>query len=253
MARTKSARAAKAPPKISNPLARGQLERAAEAAGLSVQELADLVFEAGVVPPKAPDGVIERYTLEDLGKRLWGSMQAVPRTNRAAWFAELVPMQKTSMIVVLRDHGFRTETIARDLGILPEDVMRTWNAYSGQLGAQVVGIRLDTIAGQLQLASEHAQQIAMQNGDAGVYWKIEKEKIELLQSLGIVDKAIQRVEHTHKIDDAQKAEIERIFELRDKQKQRRIEIAAVEQIEAKGDEIPVEVKADYDDDDDDDE
>lgn len=240
---------AKAPPPIANPLASEQLERAAEAAGLTVQELADLVFEAGVVPPKAPDGVIERYTLEDLGTRLWGTMQGVPRSERAAWFAALVPAQKASMIVVLRDHGFRTEAIARDLGISTEDVLRTWNAYSGQLGSQIVGIRLDTIAGQLQLASEHAQQIALNNGDAGVYWKIEKEKIELLQSLGIVDKAIQKVEHTHKIDDQQKHEIEELFKLRQKQQTRRIEIEEVKKVEAKGDDIPADVQTDYDGDD----
>jgi hypothetical protein len=239
------------PPVVANPLAREQLERAAAAAGLTVQQLADLVFESGVVPPKAADGVVQRYTLEDLGTRLWGTMQGVPRSDRAAWFAALVPVQKTSMIVVLRDHGFRTETIARDLGISTEDVLRTWNAYAGQLGAQVVGIRLDTIAGQLQLASEHAQQLAIANGDAGTYWKIEKEKIELLQGLGIVDKAIQKVEHTHKIDDQQKAEIEELFKLRQKQQKARIQVEAAAQIEGKGDDLPAEVAdADYDGDDD---
>lgn len=239
------------PPVVANPLAREQLERAAAAAGLTVQQLADLVFESGVVPPKAPDGVVQRYTLEDLGTRLWGTMQGVPRSDRAAWFAALVPAQKASMIVVLRDHGFRTETIARDLGISTEDVLRTWNAYAGQLGAQVVGIRLDTIAGQLQLASEHAQQLAIANGDAGTYWKIEKEKIELLQGLGIVDKAIQKVEHTHKIDDQQKAEIEALFALRQKQQKARITVEAAAQVEGKGDDLPAEVAdADYDGDDD---
>lgn len=241
---------AKAPPTIANPLAREQLERAAAAAGLTVQQLADLVFESGVVPPKAPDGVVQRYTLEDLGKRLWGTMQTVPRSDRASWFAALAPAQKASMIVVLRDHGFRTETIARDLGITTDDVMRTWNAYSGQLGAQVVGIRLDTIAGQLQLASEHAQQLAIEANDPGTYWKIEKEKIELLQSLGIVDKAIQKVEHTHKIDDQQKAEIEELYKLRDKQNRRKVEIAELTQIEAKSDALPADVQTTYDEDED---
>lgn len=238
------------PPVVANPLAREQLERAAAAAGLTVQQLADLVFESGVVPPKAADGVVQRYTLEDLGTRLWGTMQGVPRSDRAAWFAALVPAQKASMIVVLRDHGFRTETIARDLGISTEDVLRTWNAYAGQLGAQVVGIRLDTIAGQLQLASEHAQQLAIANGDAGTYWKIEKEKIELLQGLGIVDKAIQKVEHTHKIDDQQKAEIEELFKLRQKQQKARITVEDAKVVESKGDDLPPEVKDDYDGDDD---
>ena len=239
---------ATAPPTIANPAAREQLERAAAAAGLSVQELADLVFESGVTPPKAPDGVVQRYTLEDLGTRLWGTMQTVPRGARASWFGALVPAQKAAMIVVMRDNGFRTEVIAREFGITTEDVLRTWNAYAGQLGAQVVGIRLDTIAGQLQLASEHAQQIAIKDCDASTFWRIEKEKIELLQSLGIVDKAIQKVEHTHKIDDQQKAEIEELFKLRQKQQMRKIEISKAAEISEKPDDLPPEVDLSEDDD-----
>lgn len=235
------------PPVIANPAAAAQLERAAEAAGLSVQQLADLVFEAGVVPPKAPDGVVQRYTLEDLGTRLWGTMQSVPKDDRSAWFAALVPTQQASMIAVLRDHGFRSETIAIDLGIPVDQVMRTWNNYASKLGEQVVGIRLDTIAGQLQLASEHAQEMAIKDNNASVYWKIEKEKIELLQSIGIVEKAIHKTEVTHKIDDAQKAELEEFMKLRNKQQVRRIEVEELKKIEDKGEDLPAEIQErDYD-------
>lgn len=242
---------AKKPPPIANPAARQQLEAAAAAANLTVQQLADLVFEAGVTPPKAPDGVVERYTLHDLGMRLWGSLQGVAKTERAAWFSELAPTQKAALIVTLRDQGFRTEVISKDLGMPPDEVLRTWNTYAGMIGAQVVGIRLDTIAGQLQMASERAQEMAIQDGNASTYWMIEKQKIELLQGLGIVDKAIQKVEHTHRIDDQQKAEIEELYKLRDKQTKRRIEISTHRKIEDKGDELPADVKIDYDDEDDD--
>lgn len=241
---------AKQPPIIANPAARAQLEAAAAAAGLSVQGLADLIYEAGIAPPKAPDGVTERYTLRDLGERLWGAMQTTPRTERAAWFATLVPVQQAAMIATLRDHGFRSEVIARDLGIGVDVVMRGWNIYAGRLGEQVVGIRLDTIAGQLQLASERAQEMAVASGDHRSYWQVEREKIEVLQSLGIVDKAINKTEVVHKIDDEQKAEIERIFKLRDKQQRRKIEVEELRQIENKGEDLPDEVaNADYDDDD----
>ena len=241
---------AKQPPTIANPAARAQLEAAASAAGLSVQQLADLVFESGVVPPKAPDGVTERYSLKDLGERLWGTMQMTPRDERAEWFAALVPVQQIAIIAALRDHGFRSEVIARDLGVGVDQVMRTWNIYAGRLGEQVVGIRLDTIAGQLQLASEHAQEMAVAAGDHRSYWQIEREKIEVLQSIGIVDKAINKTEVVHKIDDEQKAEIERLYKLRDKQQRRKIEVQELKQIEDKGEDLPEEVaNADYDDDD----
>jgi hypothetical protein len=247
----KGARPASKPPALANPAAAAQLERAAAAAGLSVQELADLVFEAGVVPPPAKDGMTVRYTLAELGKKLWGTMQTVPRAERAIWFEQLAPVQRTAVIVVLRDQGFRTEVIARDLQIEPTEVMRTWNNYASQLGAQVIGIRLDTIAGQLQLASEKAQQMAAEQGDHRSYWNIEKQKVEMLQSIGIVERAIHRTEVTHKMDDQQMAEIEALAALRNKQSKRRIEIAEVVAIEQKGDAIPTEVVANYDGDDDD--
>jgi len=240
------------PPPLANPAASAQLERAAAAAGLTVAELADLVFEAGVAPPKAPDGITVRYTLAELGTRLWGAMQTVPKSERADWFGKLTPVQQTSVIVVLRDQGFRTEVIARDLQLKPDEVMRTWNTYASQLGSQVIGIRLDTIAGQLQLASEKAQQMASESGDHNAYWRIEKEKVEILQSIGVVERAIHRTEVTHKLDDEQKAEIEALVSLRNKQNVRRLEIEEIKQIEAKGDAVPVEVvTADYDEDDDD--
>jgi hypothetical protein len=179
-------------------------------------------------------------------------MQTVPKSDRATWFSELVPMQKTSVIVVLRDHGFRTEVIARDLGVDPSDVMRTWNAYASQLGSQVIGIRLDTIAGQLQLASERAQHMATEQGDHSAYWRIEKEKVEILQSIGVVERAIHRTEVTHKIDDEQKAEIEALVALRNKQGQRKLEIGELTTEAAKGDAIPTEVIGDYDAEDDED-
>jgi hypothetical protein len=240
----------KQPPTIANPAARAQLEAAASAAGLNVQQLADLVFEAGVTPPKAPDGVTTRYSLKDLGERLWGTLQVTPRDERATWFAALVPVQQIAIIAALRDHGFRSEVIARDLGIGVDQVMRTWNIYAGRLGEQVVGIRLDTIAGQLQLASEHAQEMAVAAGDHRSYWQIEREKIEVLQSIGIVDKAINKTEVVHKIDDEQKAEIERLYKLRDKQQRRKIEVQELAQLEDKGEALPEGLgDKDYDDDD----
>lgn len=237
-------------PALASPELLAKLERAAAAAGCSVQELADLVFEAGVKPTPTTDGITQVYTLEDLGKRLWGTMQSVPKAERAAWFAQLVPTQQTAVVVVLRDQGFRTEVIARELQLNPLDVVRTWNAYAGQLGAQVVGIRLDTIAGQLQLAAERAQEMAIAKDDPKTFWSIEKDKVAVLQTLGVVDRAVQRIEHTHKIDDEQKAELERLAELRNKQGKRRIEVAELESSEQKGDAVPAEIPDDYEDDDD---
>lgn len=241
-----SGKAAK-PPMIAAPDVRAKLEAAAAAAGLTISQLADLVFESGVAPTPSSDGLTVRYTLKDLGTRLWGTMQTVPKDERAEWFAGLVPVQKTATIVVLRDQGFRTEVIARDLGIEPADVMRTWNGYASHLGAQVVGIRLDTIAGQLQMAAERAQQMATEKGDHNAYWRIEKDKVATLQSLGIVDQAIRRVEVSHKLTDQTRDELDSLVKLEAKKNQRMLEIEELQSIdEPVIDDIPDEVDEDYD-------
>lgn len=239
-------RKAAKPPQIADPGVRERLEKAAAAAGLSVEQLADLVFESGVVPTPSSDGATVRYTLLDLGKRLWSTVQATPRSERAAWFEQLVPTQRTALIVALREQGYRSEVIARDFGISTMDVARTWNAYASELGSQVVGIRLDTIAGQVQLAAERAQQMAMEAGDHRGYWAVEKDRVAVLQSIGIVDQAIRRVEVKHKIDDEQRAEIERIAELRKKQDRRKVEILELDRKDQGGDELPTELQDDDD-------
>ncbi|MCP4899969.1 MAG: hypothetical protein GY906_23620 [bacterium] len=227
--------------------ASAKIAAASAAVGLSPQQLGDLIFESGDVSLPTSDGITERYTLEDLGKRLWGTLQTTPRHKRAEWFGALTDTQKTAVIVVLRDRGFRTEVIARDLKIPAADVTRTWNAYSGDLGTQVIGIRLDTIAGQLQMAAERAQQLAIAADDHAAYWRIQKEFTSLLQSIGIVDKAIHRVEVTHKMDDAQKHELEEFVLLESKKAKRLLEIEQLEAVEEEGEALPEEVKeADYD-------
>jgi len=241
-------RKAKKPPALAQPDVDARLHKAAEAAGLTLQQLADLVFEAGIIPTPSPDGITERYTLQDLGLRLWGTMQEVARSDRGKWFNSLVPAQQTAMIVVLRDQGFRTEVIARDFEIEPAMVMRTWNTYASQLGSQVIGIRLDTIAGQLQMAAERSQQMAVHKDDHAAYWRIEKEKVAVLQSLGVVDQAIRRVEVSHKLTDQTRDELDRLVQLEAKKNTRRLEIEELQVTAEGGDELPDDVQEDYDDD-----
>lgn len=235
---------AKQPPALADPRAQEKLEAAAKAAGLGLRELADLVVESGVAPAPQSDGVTLRYTLQDLGKRMWADLAAQPRDERAEWFSKLVPAQKAAIIVVLRDEGFRTEVIANDFGISAKDVMRTWNTYASEMGSQVVGIRLDTIVGQLQMGAEKAIEMATLKGDHAALWRINKELVSTLQSVGIVDKAIHRVEVSHKLDDQQKEELEALASLRNKQHKRLLEVEEIK--EAETEEIPEELYEDYD-------
>jgi hypothetical protein len=238
------ARRPQKPPDLSDPKAKSKLEIAAAAIGFTVEQLCNLAADAAIVSPKASPELTERYTLLDLGQRLWAEMQMVDKQHRPSWFEPLLDVQKGALIVALRDHGFRSEVIARDLQLSPEDVLRTWNTYCGRIGAQVVSIRLDTIAGQLQLAAERAQQMAIEAGDHRTYWSVSKDYVAILQSIGVVDRAIHRVEVSHTLDDRTRGEIDKLVELEHKRTKSKIELIEIGKKTDESDAIPEEIRGD---------
>lgn len=209
-----------------DPEAKKKLELAAEAAGLTLAQLVDLVNDSGAlsVPPPAPDGITSPLSLGDLGKRMWAELQQVMHEDRSAWFNELLQPQQIALIVAVADEGYRPEVIAKDLGLMVTRVREVLDQYADRIGAQVTQVRLSTIAGHVQLAAERAMEGLRAKGDWKGYFGIEKEKVRILQSLGIVDQAIHRVEVTHKVEDNTRAEIEAMLELERKMQRRKIEI-----------------------------
>jgi len=195
---------------------------------VTVEELADILVDGGIAALPPSDGITKRYTLEDLGVRLWSQMSATLPSRRAEWFAKLAPTHQIAVIVTLRDRGFSSHAIARDFKIDPLHVTRTFNQHADDLGAQVVGLRLNTIAGQMQLVAERAMEMEMERGNGRAAWSIEKDRISVLQSLGIVDQAVHKSEVTHKFDEATRAEIEALAELRRKQDVQRETIKVIE-------------------------
>ena len=234
-----SAGPAKAAPWVADPKALERVGKAAAAAGLSVEELANLIVDAGITALPPSDGITTRYTLKELGTRLWGTMQEEPRAMRAKWFGGLAPHQQAAVIVVLRDKGFATSVVANEFKIPQMQVIRTWNKHADDLGAQVVGTRLNTIAGNLQIMAERAQHGAMEKGDHATMWRIQKELTKVLQDLGIVDRAVHRVEVAHTFDAQKKVELEGLLELERKQARRAEEVKLIEAEVT--DDIPEEV------------
>ncbi len=223
--RQQAKRALQPVPWVATPSARAVAKNAAEAVGMELDEFLELISDAGLLalPPKANVPLSQSYSLGDLGKRLWGSMQEVSPQDRPAWFAALGPRQQGAMVVVLKTEGFASDVIAREFSVTLSDVMRLWNEYCDDIGSQVVGMRLSSIAGQLQIHADLAQSIAIGNRDASLIWRISKEYTEALQGLGIVDRAIQRVEHTHAhthtFEERRKEEIDALVSLEMKKKQ----------------------------------
>lgn len=209
-----------------DPKVKDRLIRAAEAAGVnSLAELADLVADSGLLAlPPDGDGVSEVYTLEDLGVQLRSQLSPIAPRDRPQWFQDLVETQQIALVSLLRARGYSSTVIANDFQIDPIQVNKTFAKYADDLGAQVVNVRLNTLVGNMQLAAERAGEGAMHKEDWGTYWRIQKEVIAVLQSLGIVKKAIQKVEIAHTFDDQKGAELNALLELERKKRARTEEI-----------------------------
>jgi hypothetical protein len=204
-----------------DPKAKERLQDAAAAAGCTLEGLVNLVADSGLLgmPPEG-DGVTETYTLEDLGAQMHAQM---PPTHRDSWFAhELVETQQVALVSLLRARGYSSVVIARDFGMTELVVNKIYARYADDLGAQVINVRLNTLVGNLQLAAERAGEGAMEKQDWGTYWRIQKEMIALLQSLGIVKQAIRKVEVAHHFDDQKQAELDDMLDL-ERMKAKRLE------------------------------
>lgn len=209
-----------------DPEAFAKLQRAAESIGVAVNQLVDLVIDSGAagVPSNAPDGITVTLTLRELGQRMWGELQKVAAPERSEWFQALLEPQKVALVVVLLDRGYRPEVVARELGISSATV-RDWQFdYASRIGAQVTQLRLATIAGTVQLAAERAMEGLLKKEQYTAYFSVAERYVKILQSLGIVDQAIHRVEVTHKQGDSTQTEIQKMIEIEKKQQQRLLEI-----------------------------
>lgn len=217
MPRKKSKKA----PLIADPEAMSKIAVAAEAAGLTVEELCTLVVDSGALALASSDSESEgAYTFDDLGRRMWAMMNSVRVSRRPEWFQALAESQQNALIVHWRNHGFSSELIAHHLELDETKVRNVYHEHADNIGSQVIGVRLSTIAGNMQLLSEEVIQRAADNGDYKTMWRVEKERVKLLQDLGIVDKAIHKVEVSHKIDGRTEEEIRKLVDLEQKRRAR---------------------------------
>ena len=206
--------------------AKALLKAAAEAANLSVEELAQLAIDvvgSKLVPKDQPS-----FTRKQLGLCLWRELQRVTKSHRGVWYKELADEQQIALIVALRDEGYRTEVIARDLCILPAEVKTLYHRYADTVGSQVTMLRLNSIVGMMEMDLETAQIGLKADGDYKAFWQVRKDQIKLLQDLGIIERAAQRIEVNHTFEEQKQAEIQAILELERKQLTRKEEIKAAE-------------------------
>lgn len=197
------------------------LQQAAASSGMDPKALAQLAIDAyGAELTKTGESV----TRQDLGKALWRELQAVAKENRSKWYNKLATEQQISLIVALRHEGYRPDIIARDLGITAFLVNDLYHRYAATIGSQISVIRTDTILGMMTIDLELAQEGLRANGDWNGFWRVRKDYIKLMQDLGIVERAAQRIEVTHNFEQAKQVEIDKMLELERKKAARLEEI-----------------------------
>lgn len=212
------------------------LQQAAQAVGMEPKALAKLAVDAysSDLIGKREDST----TRKELGLTLWRELQAVAKTGRKSWYSKLATEQQISLIVALRHEGYRSDVIARDLGISQYSVTELYNRYADTVGAQVSLIRLNAILGSLTSDLEIAQEGLRKNGDWNGYWRVRKDYVTKLQDLGVVERAVQRIEVNHTFEAAKQAEIEAILEIERKREKRIDEIKQAEFEVKDGDAVP---------------
>lgn len=221
-----------------------RLRRAAEAAGVkTVEELADLVVDSGVAARPPADPFTDRFTLEDLGARLWRVATQTPRTRRQQWFRELAPAQRIAVVTVLRQRGYAALVISNELGISETDVESIYAENTTRLGAQVLGVRLDTLVGRMVQVAQAAQQMATEKGDSSAVWRIEKELVAMMQDLGVVDRATRKVEVVDRAEEAKAHALDRLVKIAEMRAVRQAELRQIQDTHVE--DLPEEIEAEF--------
>jgi hypothetical protein len=206
-----------------------RLQKAADAAGLSLQELVDLAASSGFGSDAAQaPGLADRLSVKQLGHGLFVQLHnnKLPE-DRAKFVRGLTPTQQEALVVHLRTEGRSTQTISSDLGLPHKFINQAFQKHADDTGRNLVSIRLSTILGATQLAAEKAAELALAKDDPSTFWRIHKDLVAILQSVGIVDKAAQKVDHEVSVklgEDEKKAILDRMLEMREKQRLRVEEI-----------------------------
>jgi len=209
-------------PALAEPEAGATLQAAAAAVGLTPQRLAELALVS--FPPIASVGMTQEVELRDVGESLYRRLSDKKLIEeRCALFDGLTTEQKTILVLWLCEQGFAPSSIAQ-LGWEETRIRRLWMQRSEDLGKQVQGVSLQVLVGAIQSRYEQVTEMAKKKGDYRAMMLFEKDRVALLQSLGVVEQAVRRhsIEVTHKVEDAMQNELDRILELREKAKVREL-------------------------------
>lgn len=103
--------------------------------------------------------------------------------------SSLEPADRQPVVAYLRLEGHNVDEIAQLFGVSAHKISQDLYALSKDRVKLVKGINLFDVASRLIEMAKHLSRKARREGDYSGSWKIEKELMEALQSLGFVYRA----------------------------------------------------------------
>ncbi len=160
------------------------------------------------------------------GVVLWRWLSKHPQPQWSTLISTAKPEALDSLVLHLCMKGYAPMTIADKLGLSPLKVQSVWRENSELVGESVMGVTLPQIIGRIEARCDAFVEQAIRSGRPDRAWNFERQRIGILQDLGIVERAAKRHEHLvqHRMtqdgasDDktiARDAEIQRLVELRE--------------------------------------
>jgi hypothetical protein len=165
-------------------------------------------------------------TFEDAARDLHQMITATD--DEAAFFSRLTSQQRGILVAHLAARGFTWLTISKKLGAPEGDVKRYVDEYACQLGNSIMSQSLQTIVGDL--AARHAQRyaMAMEASDYKAALAMDQAWLKMALDLGVAERAVQRHEITHTLEDNVKSELDRMLDIREKKRFRLEQKEAIE-------------------------
>lgn len=108
-----------------------------------------------------------------------GTLQAV----------DLKEKDRRPVVAYLRLEGYSKEEMSRLFEVPVKTIKKDLNVLSEDRTKVIKGLNLLEVAGRLNQIAQHLARKARREGSFGTAWKIEKELIESLQSMGFVYRA----------------------------------------------------------------
>lgn len=96
--------------------------------------------------------------------------------------------QRRSCLILLADGTRTTSTLARIFKVTPHRIQDDLGKIRAEIGKVKRRWGADEVVGQAVMAADRASARALQEGNTGLYWTIQRDLARLMKELGVVER-----------------------------------------------------------------